>query len=124
MPRPVPKIKSGSTAGMTASLATQEEVYPASLTKRKRRTKAEMEAICCALYETLHAFHPMTVRQVFYQLAALNAPTPPSPARRYQVLHAHRNDTMKSISSMLAERRLFDNKCIRTDPYLLTARVT
>jgi hypothetical protein len=27
-----------------------------------------MDRICCALYETLHAFHPMTVRQVFYQL--------------------------------------------------------
>jgi hypothetical protein len=69
MAKPIPKNKSGGIADMSLSLATQEdEVYPASLTKRKRRTKAEMEKICCALYETLHAFHPMTVRQVFYQL--------------------------------------------------------
>jgi len=36
---------------------------------RKRRTKAEMERIRTAIYEQVAENHPMTVRQVFYQMA-------------------------------------------------------
>jgi hypothetical protein len=40
--------------------------YVPSPIRRKRRTKAEMEAIRSALYEILEEGEPMTVRQVFY----------------------------------------------------------
>ena len=36
--------------------------------RRRRRTKAEIERIRQALYETLAASHPATVRQTFYLL--------------------------------------------------------
>jgi hypothetical protein len=39
-------------------------------TLTKRRTKAEMERICEALFETLETDNPMTVRQVFYRLVS------------------------------------------------------
>lgn len=35
--------------------------------KRDRRTRAEVEALCGALFEIVEEFKPMTVRQVFYQ---------------------------------------------------------
>jgi hypothetical protein len=35
---------------------------------RARRTKAQIDALCAAMYDVLAAEHPMTVRQVFYQL--------------------------------------------------------
>ena len=41
--------------------------YVASLIKRSRSTKAEVEARRDALYEIIEAGQPMTVRQVFYQ---------------------------------------------------------
>ncbi len=44
--------------------------YGPSPTTRLRRTKAEMETIRKALYATLAADHPMTVRQVFYRLTS------------------------------------------------------
>jgi hypothetical protein len=37
---------------------------------RRRRSKADIDAIRAALYETVEAYHPMTVRQVFYQLVS------------------------------------------------------
>lgn len=39
-------------------------------TKRKRRTAAEMAAIEAAIYATLEADHPMTVRGLFYRLVS------------------------------------------------------
>lgn len=42
-------------------------VYPASHIKRKRSTKAEMEARRTALCAIVSEMQPMTVRQVFYQ---------------------------------------------------------
>jgi hypothetical protein len=47
--------------------------YEACPIKRDRRTKAEITAIKTALYDVLKANHPMTVRQVFYQLVVRNA---------------------------------------------------
>jgi hypothetical protein len=42
-------------------------VYEASLIKRRRSTKDEVEARRTALYEIVAEMRPMTVRQVFYQ---------------------------------------------------------
>ena len=42
-------------------------VYVTSPIKRKRATKAEMEARSDALLEIVSEIHPATVRQVFYQ---------------------------------------------------------
>ncbi len=36
--------------------------------RRRRRTKAEIEAIRDAIYAVVAEDHPMTVRQVFYRL--------------------------------------------------------
>jgi hypothetical protein len=47
-------------------------VYEACPTKRDRRTKAEIAAIKAAIYRILDDDHPMTVRQVFYQLVVRN----------------------------------------------------
>lgn len=44
--------------------------YMASSTKRHRRSAAEVQAVRQALYDTLAADHPMTVRQVFYRLVS------------------------------------------------------
>src|SRR5829696_9812 len=46
---------------------TQEVVYPASLIKRHRATKVEVERRRENLFEIVAAMEPMTVRQVFYQ---------------------------------------------------------
>lgn len=43
--------------------------YETSPIKRPRRTKAEIEAICQALYALAAAEHPTTNRHLFYQLA-------------------------------------------------------
>jgi hypothetical protein len=43
------------------------DVYPASLTKRSRTTKSQMEARRAALFRIVQAMKPMTVRQMFYQ---------------------------------------------------------
>jgi hypothetical protein len=43
------------------------EIYPASLIKRHRATKAEVERRRECLYEIVEAIKPMTVRQCFYQ---------------------------------------------------------
>lgn len=47
--------------------------YGASPTKRRRRTKAQMDSIRMAMVETLAEDHPMSVRQVFYRLTAEGA---------------------------------------------------
>ena len=41
--------------------------YGTSPTRRKRRTKAEMEALDAALYDIASVYAPATVRLVFYQ---------------------------------------------------------
>ncbi len=47
--------------------STPAPVYHASLIKRARSTKAEVEARRQALYHIVKAMRPMTVRQVYYQ---------------------------------------------------------
>ena len=47
--------------------AGPEQVYPASLIKRRRATKAEVAARRQALLDIVATMLPMTVRQVFYQ---------------------------------------------------------
>jgi hypothetical protein len=50
---------------MTTSAAPSYLAYPI---KRSRRTKAEIDAVKSAIVTVLKADHPMTIRQVFYQL--------------------------------------------------------
>jgi hypothetical protein len=52
-----------SDAGLTAGAS-----YKACSIKRDRRTKAEIEVVKDTIVAILKADHPMTVRQVFYQL--------------------------------------------------------
>lgn len=44
--------------------------YQSSPIKRKRRSKAEIESLCRAIYNVVWRYRPMTVRQVFYQLVS------------------------------------------------------
>jgi hypothetical protein len=46
------------------------EVYRSRSVKRPRRTRDEVEGVRAAMYSLLEADHPMTVRQVFYQLVS------------------------------------------------------
>ena len=50
--------------------APPKRLYRPSPTKRRRRTKAEIEAICEAMYAIVEADRPCTVRQVFYRAVA------------------------------------------------------
>jgi hypothetical protein len=50
------------------SVSTLATTYEASPTKRGRRTKAEIEAICEAMYRIALEDHPLTVRHMFYRL--------------------------------------------------------
>jgi hypothetical protein len=45
-------------------------VYGSRPIKRTRRTKADIRRLRFLLYATLHEHHPMTVRQVFYQMVS------------------------------------------------------
>ena len=56
---------------MVADMA-RGELYRASLTKRSRRTRIEIETIKAAIQRLLGNEHPMTVRQVFYRLVTLD----------------------------------------------------
>ena len=56
---------------MVADMA-RGELYRASLTKRSRRTRIEIETIKAAIQRLLANEHPMTVRQVFYRLVTLD----------------------------------------------------
>ena len=49
-------------------MSAVEELYKACPIKRPRRTKAEIQGIRSAIVAVLKGDHPMTVRQVFYQL--------------------------------------------------------
>jgi hypothetical protein len=49
------------------------ETYGACSIKRDRRTKADIDGVKAAIREVLEADHPMTVRQVFYQLVVRGA---------------------------------------------------
>jgi hypothetical protein len=53
-------------------MSVVEELYQACPIKRPRRTKAEIEGVRAAIKAVLKADHPMTVRQVFYQLVVRN----------------------------------------------------
>ena len=44
------------------------DVYMPRTIKRRRRTKAEMQTICDAIYHALETDHPQSIRHVFYQL--------------------------------------------------------
>jgi hypothetical protein len=53
-------------------VSVAEQLYEACPIKRSRRTKAEIDEIKSAIIGVLKADHPMTVRQVFYQLVVRN----------------------------------------------------
>jgi len=59
--------------------------YGTSPTKRKRRTKAEIEALDALLCEIVEQFRPVTVRQVFYQ-AVNRGLVPKSETKGYRVV--------------------------------------
>jgi hypothetical protein len=48
----------------------KKQAYKSRPIKRKRRTKADIEALQDALYQLLEQDHPMTVRQVFYRIVS------------------------------------------------------
>jgi hypothetical protein len=51
--------------------ATATRLYgPSPISRRSRRSKADIETIKTALYDTLAADYPATVRQVFYRLVS------------------------------------------------------
>src|SRR5262245_37392734 len=49
-------------------MSAAEDIYRACPIKRPRRTAAEIDKIKSAITAVLKADHPMTVRQVFYQI--------------------------------------------------------
>src|SRR5262249_54120851 len=49
-------------------MSTAEDLYQACSVKRPRRTRAEIDKIKSTITAVLRADHPMTVRQIFYQL--------------------------------------------------------
>jgi len=49
---------------------SEPALYLASPIKRKRRTKADIDALCDAMLAILKADHPMTIRQMFYQMVS------------------------------------------------------
>jgi hypothetical protein len=51
-----------------ASAGPPQDVYEPSPLKRKRRTKSEVVDLRIAIYNTLWAAHPQTVRQLYYRL--------------------------------------------------------
>src|SRR5215468_9470105 len=53
-------------------MSTAEDLYQACSVKRPRRTRAEIDKIKSTITTVLRADHPMTVRQVFYQLVVRN----------------------------------------------------
>ena len=57
-------------SAMKAKQTKRKGTYRSSPIKRKRRSKAEMDAIRGAIYEVLAEDKPMTVRQVFYRLVS------------------------------------------------------
>jgi hypothetical protein len=54
----------------TTSIRQPRAAYESSPIKRARRTKADIVAIETAIFETLEADHPQTVRGLFYQLVS------------------------------------------------------
>ncbi len=54
-----------------ATAATTDLIYGSSSTKNRRRTKAEIEAICNEMYAVLKREHPAPVRHVFYKVAGV-----------------------------------------------------
>jgi hypothetical protein len=53
-------------------MSVAENTYETCPIKRPRRTKAEIDNIKTAIKTILKADHPMTVRQVFYQMVVRN----------------------------------------------------
>lgn len=56
--------------GMRRWVSQRGESYGPSHTRRVRRTKADIDAVEVAIYATLEADHPQTVRGLFYQLVS------------------------------------------------------
>lgn len=73
-------------------------VYESRPTKRRRRTRAEIEALKDALYAIVAEQHPMTVRQVFYQ-AVSRGLVPKTEA-------AYKNDVGRLLVLLRREGRL------------------
>src|SRR5215216_802081 len=73
--RPSDRLRAGEAAGVRQPpiCLPSKEVWGSGMTygtspvKRKRRTKAEIEALDGALCEIVYQYSPVTVRQVFYQ---------------------------------------------------------
>lgn len=59
-----------AVTSLWARAMTDAAVYLASSIKSDRRTRAEIDAIKDTIYSILSADHPMTVRQIFYQLVS------------------------------------------------------
>ena len=57
-------------SAMKTKQTRRKPTYRSSPIKRKRRSKAQMDAIRGAIYEVLAEDKPMTVRQVFYRLVS------------------------------------------------------
>ena len=58
---------------MSGTLTLSPSSYRACSTKRARRTKGDMDDLKAVILDVLRDDHPMTVRQVFYQLVTRNA---------------------------------------------------
>src|SRR5215211_8009448 len=66
--------------------------------KRKRRTKAEVEAVREAAREELAAGHPMTLRQVHYRLVSRDDIIHPNTVSAYDTLSGWlRDDRLEGI---------------------------
>lgn len=48
-------------------------VYGTCATKRKRRTKADISALCESIFDVCRLHQPLTVRQLFYRLVVIGA---------------------------------------------------
>src|SRR6266508_3125587 len=58
------------STGRRRSMGIKQAYRSSPTRKRRRRTKVEIEQIREAIFATLAADHPMTVRQVFYRLVS------------------------------------------------------
>jgi hypothetical protein len=53
---------------------SKSRIYRSSPTSEpKRRTKAQIQALCNTIYKLVEAEQPMTVRQIYYRLVSLGA---------------------------------------------------
>ena len=63
--------RAGPRTGRLPPQTSQLTVYrPRAIKRRSRRSKAEIQAICDAIYEVLKSDNPQSVRHVFYRLCS------------------------------------------------------